>query len=333
MSDGNQSEGVRFPADISEQSVEEQLTRILASDAFLRSPSLTRFLRFTVEESLQGRAHELKESVVGAEVFQRGASYDPGIDPIVRVQARKLRLRLKEFYETEGRNDGLVIDLPKGGYAPVFRFRNDDGASALVEGERHVEAPAVVPVTERKASRRRIILILAATAVLAVAAAALWQHKDQQDAPPQVALRALTFDTGYTAEPTVSRDGKWLAYSSDRGEVGDAHIWVQPLGGGEPRRLTGPEGHDILPDISPDGSQVVFRSWREGGGLFVVPTQGGPVRRLADSGYRARFSLDGAWVAYQAKNKDASDELATGRKRPAPDPHGPGRCALRVLDA
>jgi Tol biopolymer transport system component len=337
MSDGNQSHGVPLPADISEQLVKEQLTRILASDAFLRSPSLSRFLRFTVEESLQGRAHELKESVVGAEVFQRGASYDPGIDPIVRVQARKLRLRLKEFYETEGRNDPLVIDLPKGGYAPVFRSKNGNEVSTLVGDERHPEVPAAVPVPGRKASRRRLLLILAATAALAVAAAVLWQPRIERDGPPQLALRALTSDTGYTAEPTVSRDGKWLAYSSDRGEAGDADIWVQPLDGGEPRRLTGPEGHDTLPDISPDGSQVVFKSWREGGGLFVVPTQGGPVRRLADSVFRARFSPDGAWVAYSAKNKDGTGEIFVLRpdgsdRRQIPTDLEDARCVLWTPD-
>jgi eukaryotic-like serine/threonine-protein kinase len=317
MSHGNDSsEGDSSALSVSAPMVQAQLSRILASEVFLRSPSLTRFLRFAVEKSIDGQALELKEYVLGVEVFERKqSSFDPRLDPIVRVQARKLRLRLKEFYETEGRNDPLVIDLPKGGYAPVFRSRNGNEVSALVGDEQHPEAPAAVPLTERKASRLRF-LILAATAALAVAAAAFWRHKDKRDAPPQMpqmALRALTFDTGYTAEPTVSRDGKWLAYSSDRGEAGDADIWVQPLGGGEPRQLTGAEGHDILPDISPDGSQVVFGSWREGGGLFVVPTQSGPVRRLADSGYRARFSPDGAWVAYSAKNKDGSNEIFVSR--------------------
>lgn len=98
-----------------------QLNRILASKAFRQADRLKRFLTFIVEETLAGRSERLKEFVVGVEVFGKDTSFDPGNDPIVRVQARRLRAQLSRYYHEEGQSDELVIELPKGGYAPLFR--------------------------------------------------------------------------------------------------------------------------------------------------------------------------------------------------------------------
>src|SRR5215472_14287330 len=98
-----------------------QLNRILASKAFRQADRLKRFLTFIVEETLAGRGERLKEFVVGVEVFGKDDSFDPRNDPIVRVQARRLRTQLARYYHEEGQDDPLAIELPKGGYAPVFR--------------------------------------------------------------------------------------------------------------------------------------------------------------------------------------------------------------------
>ncbi len=90
------------------------------------------FLSFAVEESLAGRGGELKESVIGARVFERTADYDPRLDPIVRVEARRLRAKLKEYYEGEGANDGVRIDLPVGSYAPAIHGAGSPRAAAPV---------------------------------------------------------------------------------------------------------------------------------------------------------------------------------------------------------
>jgi TolB-like protein/Flp pilus assembly protein TadD len=82
---------------------------------------LSRFLRFVVEQHLDGRDDELKESLIGIEVFGRSPGYDPKKDPIVRTEASRLRARLSEYYLGEGKGDPMVIALPKGGYVPVFR--------------------------------------------------------------------------------------------------------------------------------------------------------------------------------------------------------------------
>src|SRR5580704_7536586 len=98
-----------------------QLTRILASRAFRQADRLKRFLAFIVEETMAGRGERLKEFAVGVEVFGKDDSFDPRNDPIVRVQARRLRAQLARYYHEEGHDDEVVIELPKGGYAPVFR--------------------------------------------------------------------------------------------------------------------------------------------------------------------------------------------------------------------
>jgi tetratricopeptide (TPR) repeat protein len=100
--------------------VSAALGRILATPAFVRSARLAQFLRFAVEQRLSGRTDPLKEIEVGIEVFGRGPDFDPRVDPIVRVQARLLRFKLHEYYETVGKTDPIRIDLPKGSYLPAF---------------------------------------------------------------------------------------------------------------------------------------------------------------------------------------------------------------------
>src|SRR5262249_5143242 len=103
----------------------QQLERLLASSGFARNERLSRFLRFIVERHLEGKDAELKESVIGVEIFGRPPDYNPKRDAIVRTEAGRLRARLAEYYADEGRNDELIIELPKGGYIPAFRRTHD----------------------------------------------------------------------------------------------------------------------------------------------------------------------------------------------------------------
>ena len=111
------------PGKSSERVVKQQLDRILGSATFQQVERLKRFIAFIVTEAAAGRADELKEYVVGVQVFGKESSFDPRTDPIVRVQARRLRARLLRYYNDEGQHDELIIELPKGGYAPVFKRR------------------------------------------------------------------------------------------------------------------------------------------------------------------------------------------------------------------
>lgn len=130
--------------------VREQLDRLLASKTFSQVERLKRFISFIVGETVAGRGGDLKEYVIGVQVFGKEASFDPRTDPIVRVQARRLRTRLARYYRDEGNADELIVDLPKGGYAPVFRTRDEAPAAkrsltATLAGRNTV---AVLPLTD-----------------------------------------------------------------------------------------------------------------------------------------------------------------------------------------
>ncbi len=96
------------------------LDRILRSRAFVHSHRIRRFLQFIVEECLNGQQQRLKEYLIGLEVFNRLDTFDPRVDSIVRVEARRLRSKLEEYYENEGRHDEVRIELRKGSYVPII---------------------------------------------------------------------------------------------------------------------------------------------------------------------------------------------------------------------
>ncbi|MGH8727243.1 MAG: hypothetical protein ACREV9_03580 [Burkholderiales bacterium] len=87
------------------------------SSLFAQAERQKRFLDYLVTETLAGRAEKLKGYTIGLEVFDRDASFDPAIDAIVRVQAAQLRAKLREYYESEGRDEAIRFELPKGAYA------------------------------------------------------------------------------------------------------------------------------------------------------------------------------------------------------------------------
>ncbi len=103
-------------------SVRSQLKDIIASKEFAKSERLCRFLQFTVERVLAGEPERLKQYALGRDVFDRGESYDPRIDSIVRVEACRLRSKLRSYYETH-HTASLVIEFSPGSYVPVFRER------------------------------------------------------------------------------------------------------------------------------------------------------------------------------------------------------------------
>ena len=113
----SEPEAVRPSTGVPESLVREQVDRILSNRLFQRSDRLSRFLRYVVEQSLSGRAAELKEQVLAAELYARGDDFDPAADPIVRVDARRLRDKLREYY-AELPSEPVLIALPKGSYAP-----------------------------------------------------------------------------------------------------------------------------------------------------------------------------------------------------------------------
>ena len=145
------------------RAVEAALGRILASPTFDSAERQSRFLRFIVERTLSGESGSIKEYVVGLEVFDRPASFDPQVDSIVRVEAKKLRASLERYYQTEGRSDSMRISMPKGGYVPVF------------EG--------TAPESKQR-TRRAAITAAAILAVAALATVAWMRYRASARVPP-----------------------------------------------------------------------------------------------------------------------------------------------------
>jgi eukaryotic-like serine/threonine-protein kinase len=145
-------------------------------------------------------------------------------------------------------------------------------------------------------------LALLCVVVAAGAAGLWWMGSDRRLRDSKPTVRRLTSDAGLTAFPTLSTDGKLVAYASDRSGRGDLDIWIQAAGGREAIRLTDHEADDYDPHFSPDNSQIVFRSDRDAGGIYLVSVLGGQTRLLARGGRRPRFSPDGRYVAYSEEN-------------------------------
>jgi len=118
--------------EISEAAIRDALSQILESSIFAQSRRLSRFLRFTVETTLAGEAEILKEYLIGTEVYNRPPSYHPGEDSIVRSEARRLRSKLKEYYDSVGKDGSVFIYYRPGSYVPVFRTRRSDGRNGTV---------------------------------------------------------------------------------------------------------------------------------------------------------------------------------------------------------
>lgn len=158
-----------------------QLNRVLASDAFNRNQRLARFLRFVVEQHLEGKDGEIKESVIAVEVFGRGADHDPKQNSIVRNEAARLRARLNEYYAGDGRNDALVIVLPKGRYAPAFRKAAVEPATSTLSPESNSPPPG-----------KRLWLWVALAGVALAVVTLAWWWSQRPKAPVSIAVLPLT---------------------------------------------------------------------------------------------------------------------------------------------
>ena len=115
----HQSESAMHQAGpVPEAAIRAQLEEILASETFSRSERLSRFLRFVVEQTLDGQT-ALKEQVLACELYGKSTEFDAGRDAVVRVDARRLRDKLREYY-AGAKGPPVLIDLPRGGYVPSF---------------------------------------------------------------------------------------------------------------------------------------------------------------------------------------------------------------------
>jgi TolB-like protein len=165
------------------------LDKVLASEAFGKAERPGRFLRYLVETALRGESQLLKENVLGVEVFDRPASWDPRLDPVVRQEAGRLRKRLGRYYENGGALSEIRIELPVGAYVPLFRKR-----PAEIEA-----ASAEAPLVDAGPAKPSRTWIYAAAAVLVVGGAVLgWRSLSTKHVSASIAV--LPF-ANLTADP------------------------------------------------------------------------------------------------------------------------------------
>jgi len=154
----------------------EELRRVLNSKHFVKSPKKTRFLEFVSEQAFLGSGEKLNEYLIGVEVYDRGVDFNPQKDPIVRVQAHEIRRLLHKYYDEEGREGLLRLDLPSGHYVPIFRRCTSLESAATV--------PAPLEVADAKVpSRQNLVITFILGALCLVLGALLFLFWRNQAAP------------------------------------------------------------------------------------------------------------------------------------------------------
>lgn len=258
--------------------IDAQMQRILESSIFLSAARSRQFLEFCVGRAMRGETSDLKETTIAVEVFLRAADYDPKIDPIVRVHARRVRDKLDQYYRTTGANDPIRINLPKGGYVPQILRTLPIRRTEFVGWGEQLPDERIVPLHDHKTasirnlaihpsgaepalqSRRLLIgAIFAAVALLIFAAAWIWRGQRHVDTASFNALSPIDLFAGNTTDSSWSPDGRWLAATMVPHGEDKSHIYIQNvLSEAPPVRLTEGTLPEMRPVWSPDSREIAF---------------------------------------------------------------------------
>ncbi len=250
------------------QAERAELQAVLQSEAFQRAPALGLVLTYICEKYFAGSAEQIKEYNIAVEALGRPASFDQKRDSIVRVEAHRLRKRLKEYYESEGRNHAIQIELPLGAYVPRFHRL---ASPSIAEAERaHPADRTAQPDTPQPRRSRRTLWLAVAAAVLILASGAalfLWQRsparaRDAGAQPPSqpvnLAAAATVGEIRIAAGSAESiRDSDGLVWYSDRYFKGGKAASEPTL--------------DVAGTLTP----ALFRTWREGQFRYDIPLKAG----------------------------------------------------------
>lgn len=202
---------------ISAAEIRTELEKVLASAELVRCPQLQRFLNFVVEEELAGRGDQLKEYVLGVGVFGRPADFDPRLDSLVRVEARRLRAALEKYYEGRGSGDPIVIELQKGAYLPSFRrsveSEGSRGFSSDPKNESSNNSESVL-AKPLHTNRKWPSILSVAVGVLGIAAAAFLLRSRSTQALTErdsIVLAEFVNSTGDSAFDDALKQGLTMA--------------------------------------------------------------------------------------------------------------------------
>jgi hypothetical protein len=227
---------------VSEDSVRDELSRILASHVFHASKRSCEFLTYVVENTLQGKGDSLKERSIGIDVFGRSTAYDPSDDATVRVKAGEVRKRLNLYYSTEGSHNLVRIELPSGTYVPEFRAAEEVAVPAPVTSAE----TALANVPAEPETRRRIRPWMTAAAVIAVVSMA--------------SVAGIWFTSGRS----TTLDQFWAPVLSGGSPVSLCVAWVPVYG----------TDKDPVPDQPPKPEELtLLRDQFVGGGDLVAASR------------------------------------------------------------
>ncbi|HET8549717.1 MAG TPA: DUF5050 domain-containing protein [Bryobacteraceae bacterium] len=249
-------------------------------------------LRFLVEETLAGRGATLKEQVLACELYGRSTEFVAAADPVVRVDARRLRDKLREYY-SEFPQDEVLITLPRGGYVPSFQWTSQasSGKSAgagTLEPEQASKPPA--------AARTWLWLAVGSVTVLAGVGIAIWSATQPSTADAPQTLVPLTSSPGNEWWPSLSPDGEFVAFLCPGADPdSSSDICVKPVGSETIHRVVATSAAEGSPAWSPDGREIAFARAARGKeqGIFIVSRVGGAERRVSETGTAVAWTPGG----------------------------------------
>jgi Tol biopolymer transport system component/DNA-binding winged helix-turn-helix (wHTH) protein len=230
-------------------------------------------------------------AVVSREEFQKRLWPDTFVDVDHNLNAAINKIR--EALGDSSENPRFVETLPRRGYrfiATVDRVGNGAKPATITSAE-------ATPLRQWRVLGR--LILSGALILLVVGGALVYRGSHVPATPKQRGLTRVTFDQGLQIGSTWSPDGRFIAYSSDRG--GKFDIWVQQVSGGDPVQITKGAGQNWQPEWSPDGKYIAYRSEEGEGGLYIIPALGGAAleRKISSFGYFARWSPESSRILFQ----------------------------------
>lgn len=293
--------------------LQSHLQELLTSVHFANSPRSSRLLKFLIEEVVAGSPGQLKESLIGVQVFDRDPEYDPKADPIVRVQMRRLRQRLADYYQDAPPGRAVFIEIPVGSYIPLVHWTGVEDLQAAPEpkrtqaGERVAEdvrhagtyaLPAGLPKLIRL--RGWAALVVAAGLLAAAVIGYRWmresRHQSAGAAISAPMFTPISSTNQLESTPAISPDGQRVAYMH---RMPDGRKRLALWSGIEagPLLIGDPSASYSRPTWSPDGAQLAyFREAPDGGQDVLIRDMATGVERMVAGQSAAQRGLGLAWA-------------------------------------
>jgi hypothetical protein len=276
------------PAGVEPAEARQALEKILKSKYFVNAHQKKRFLRLICDFHLKGRAHELNEYLLGYDVFGRDNDFNPSADPIVRVVAHEIRKKLELYYQNEGADDPVRLEIPAGSYQPVFTRHMPGPATDGIEGAASSPAPPEMAAGQKRLTPRTLALgmaalvLLAGVVILAISNWELRQRLGEANSSRDTAVYGAVWEP-FLKDPAppivVLSNPPTLRFS----KASDPEVIIResiPLG---------PEAVEVLKNKFVTNPEVMIReangSGAEGGREIVTVRQSGPPRLVLSTDF------------------------------------------------